>query len=399
MTQRTDRTQIRRGLYIYKQPLQSKYYFTRIFVGNKKYICRSTNETSKIEARKRAEELYDSLKEKNKVGVSETNSFKFYSNKLIESEMQLSKTKRHKRFGKDTEKYITRKDYGLNAIFGDMDISKITTFDIRDYLEKLDKKNKKPLTHSTKSKYLNCIKKIMRVGYEYGKLKSIPLMPKLDSKNKDNPRPSFNEDEYKKLLKVTRDEIEKGAMVKRYNGGGIKLTMEHYYFIVFMVHTFMRPVESEIYNVKHKDIKVIKEDPARLEIQVIGKTGYRPISSLSYAVEFYEKVAKLHKGYKKDDYVFFPYYQNRTTAVRTFNRVFNYILKKGNLEFDHFGTKRTSYSLRHYSLQTRLRLSKGKVNIYWLAKNAGTSVDQLERFYLKNIELNDEIVKNLQSFG
>ena len=83
MTQRTDRTQIRRGLYIYKQPQQSKYYFTRIFVGNKKYICRSTNETSKIEARKRAEELYDSLKEKNKVGVSETNSFKFYSNKLI----------------------------------------------------------------------------------------------------------------------------------------------------------------------------------------------------------------------------------------------------------------------------------------------------------------------------
>ena len=42
--------------------------------------------------------------------------------------------------------------------------------------------------------------------------------------------------------------------------------------------------------------------------------------------------------------------------------------------------------------------SKGKVNIYTLAKNAGTSVNQLERFYLKNLALDDEIVKNLQSF-
>lgn len=394
MTQRTDRTEIRRGLYIYKQPRQSQYYFVRIFVGNKKYICRSTKETSKIEARKRAEELYSSLKDKNEVGVSETNSFRFFSNKLIEHEMELSKTKRSKRFGKDTRKYITRKELGLDSVFGGMDISKITTFDIRKYLDRLDKKNNKPLTYSTKSKYLNCIKKIMRIAYEYGKVKVIPLMPKLDSKQKDNPRPSFNEEDYKKLLKVTRDEIEKGSSVR-----GIQLTMEHYYFIVFLVHTFMRPVESEVYNVKHKDIKVVKEEPQRLEIQVIGKTGYRPISSLSYAVEFYEKVCKLHKKYKQDDYVFFPQYLNRRTAIRNFNRVFSYILKKGNLSLDNFGTRRTPYSLRHYSLQTRLRLSKGKVNIYWLAKNAGTSVDQLERFYLKNIELNDEIVKNLQSFG
>ena len=116
MTQRTDRTEIRRGLYIYKQPRQSQYYFVRIFVGNKKYICRSTKETSKIEARKRAEELYSSLKDKNEVGVSETNSFRFFSNKLIEHEMELSKTKRSKRFGKDTRKYITRKELGLDSV-------------------------------------------------------------------------------------------------------------------------------------------------------------------------------------------------------------------------------------------------------------------------------------------
>ena len=50
----------------------------------------------------------------------------------------------------------------------------------------------------------------------------------------------------------------------------------------------------------------------------------------------------------------------------------------------------TPYALRHYSLQTRLVKSKGKVNIFNLAKNAGTSVEQLERFYLKNLEMNED---------
>jgi hypothetical protein len=46
----------------------------------------------------------------------------------------------------------------------------------------------------------------------------------------------------------------------------------------------------------------------------------------------------------------------------------------------------------------RLTLSKDKVNIYTLAKNAGTSVNQIERFYARNLPLSAELVKNLQSF-
>ena len=129
------------------------------------------------------------------------------------------------------------------------------------------------------------------------------------------------------------------------------------------------------------------------------KTDYRQVSSLSYAVDFYEKLCELNKGNTEDDFVFFPDYKNRRTALRNFNRQFGYLLDQSNLRTDSFGTRRTPYGLRHYSLQTRLRMSKGKVNIYWLAKNAGTSVEQLERFYLKNMELNDEIVQNLQTFG
>ena len=47
----------------------------------------------------------------------------------------------------------------------------------------------------------------------------------------------------------------------------------------------------------------------------------------------------------------------------------------------------------------RLVLSGGQVNIYTLAKNAGTSVDQIERFYASRLPLSKELVKNLHSFG
>jgi hypothetical protein len=47
----------------------------------------------------------------------------------------------------------------------------------------------------------------------------------------------------------------------------------------------------------------------------------------------------------------------------------------------------------------RIILSKGQVNIFNLAKNAGTSVDQIERFYARNLPLSAELTMNLQSFG
>ena len=97
-------------------------------------------------------------------------------------------------------------------------------------------------------------------------------------------------------------------------------------------------------------------------------------------------------------YLFFNNYPNRSTAIRNVNRQFNYILNLAKIKETSDGQILTPYALRHYSLQTRLVKSKGKVNIFNLAKNAGTSVEQLERFYLKNLEMNDDLVENLQTF-
>jgi hypothetical protein len=57
------------------------------------------------------------------------------------------------------------------------------------------------------------------------------------------------------------------------------------------------------------------------------------------------------------------------------------------------------YSLRHTAICMRIIPSQGHVNIFNLAKNAGTPVDQIERFYARNLPLSKEMAINRQTFG
>jgi hypothetical protein len=391
--QKTHKKVIRKGLSLYKTS-RSPYWFARIWIsGDQKYVVRSTKETSRLVAEEVAEELLNNLKQDRYVfGVPRDRTFSHFADMLIKEQQRQSGKSKNARFSKDDEKLLKRKGEGIIDYFKSMDVGSISTKDIRDYLNHLDDQRGQPLAPSTKNKYSTIIRKVLNLAYETRVIDQLPLTPKVSVK--DNPRPSFSESEYKTLLKTTRQAIRDDVKVR-----GIPLTMELYYFINFMVHSFLRPVESEVFSVKHQDV-TIKDNPSRLEIKVYGKTGYRVAITTNYAPKFYDHmIADVNPDHEPEDYVFFPNYPNRTTALRNVNRQFNYLLEKSGLKVTSDGTSRSPYSLRHYALQTRLRKSKGKVNIYTLAKVAGTSVDQLERFYLKNMELGDDIAENLQTFG
>ena len=384
------RINVSKGLSLYKTG-RSPYYFARIWDPiNKKYFTRSTKETTRIDARQVAQELFLKLHNTTFKKIPSNKTFNYFSTLLMKQQKAMSGKTRSKRFHLDDESLLLRKVDGINEYFGNKDIKEITTYDLRNYLTVLDENRQKGLSASFQSKHLIVISKVLKIAYEKGILDKIPMIPKISKK--DNPRPTFTENQYKLFLKTTREIIEKEEKVR-----GIQITEELYYFFVFIVHSFMRPIESEIFSDKHKDIEV-KYKPNRLEIRVKGKTGYRVVSTMPDALDFYDKLRILNPNYKPDDYLFFNNYPNRSTAIRNVNRQFNYILNLAGIKETSDGQSITPYALRHYSLQTRLLKSKGKVNIFNLAKNAGTSVEQLERFYLKNLEMNDDLVENLQTF-
>ena len=88
-------------------------------------------------------------------------------------------------------------------------------------------------------------------------------------------------------------------------------------------------------------------------------------------------------GENPEQFVFKRQYQNRTTAYERMRDSFEALLAETGMAHDRQGNKRVLYSLRHTALM--LRVLYGEVPPMLLAANAGTSVDQLERFYCSHL--------------
>jgi hypothetical protein len=386
---------LRRGLSIYKTG-RSPFWHARLYDAvKKKYVVRSTKETNRIEAAEVAEEILETYKSKQNTShaVNKERSFEHYAKMLSEITKQKARSSRNKYAFNDQAKILFRETDGLISYFGQHDVGKITPGMVRDYLLFLDQRREKPLAMSTKSKQCGVLRQVLMLALEDGVIDIVPPMPKM--RTVDKPRVSFTDAEYARLLEFARVTADQGETRVR----GVPVSREHYNLIVFAVHSFLRPTETELFGIRFCDIEVMNDDPKHLLMTLTGKTGFRKSASMRAAVDIFEKQRELHAERKDTDYVFMPEYANRTTAVNTYRRIFNYFFQETGLKKDKDGNDRSPYSLRHYALQTRLVKSDGKVNIYWLAENAGTSVEQLERFYLKNLAPSSAKVRNIQSFG
>jgi hypothetical protein len=386
---------LRRGLSIYRTG-RSPFWHARIYDAVKKsYVVRSTKETNRIEAAEVAEEIVETYKKKQNSAhaVTKERSFEHYARLLSDMTKQTARSSRKKYAFSDQAKILFRETDGLISYFGKYDVGKITPGMVRDYLLFLDQRRDNPLAMSTKSKQCGVLRQVLMIALEDGVIDIIPSMPKI--RTVDKPRISFTDAEYSLLLDYARKIADTNATLVR----GVPVTREHYNVIVFAVHSFLRPTETELFGIRYCDIEVMDSDPSHLLMTLTGKTGYRKSATLKAAVDIFEKQREMHVEAKPTDYVFMPEYENRTTAVNTYRRIFNHFLQEAGLKKDKDDNDRSPYSLRHYALQTRLVKSEGKVNIYWLAENAGTSVDQLERFYLKNLAPSSAKVRNIQSFG
>ena len=393
---------IRRGLAIYKVAA-SPYYRVRLWIPSTgKRIVRTTKCSSRVEAISAAEEFMNSLGTRGILDETpETKTFAYFANKIIAQEQ--AKGQRNElsaRNWKTTKFYLNHDVWGLLKRFSKTDVRQIRTPDYHQYMDWVQEQDK-TLAPATLNYIASTFSKVLKLAHKEGIIESLPATPRF--KRKDNPRAFFwfhplvskEYDEYKLLLRTAKEMAEEQVRVR-----DTVITTELYDFILFMTHSFLRPTESEIYGLTHKDITVAN-DPRRLIINVKqGKTGHRIANTMPYAVNVYERICDRQENRARDDYIFLPEYKNRSTAKQIIQRQFNAVLARMNLKNDpHTNSVHTVYSLRHQAICMRLILSEGKVNIYNLAKNAGTSVSQIERFYSKNLPLSREMAKNLQVFG
>ena len=391
---------LRRGLAIYRTHANPYYYARVLDPRTGKYKVRSTKETSRIEARRAAEELAQKLLSK-KAPAPQEFSFKTYAHRFVQKGQQLADSgERNRNYIRTAKLFLDNDDWGLVRHFGQRDVRDLTTRDWQLFIERLSNR-RTDLSSSTRNMLMATFRNVLKVARDDGLIDVVPATPRV--RQKDNPRAYFrfaplvpkSKDEYKTLLAEARLMAKEGPVVR-----GVEVTDELYDLIVFCVHSFVRPTTTELYALKHDDI-AIETEPRRLLVTIrSGKTGFRIANTMFAAVSAYERLRNRYPKAGGDDYIFLPEYTNRATAARIFQRQFNLLLDRTGLKHDPVtNTDRSVYSLRHTAICMRIILSHGQVNIFNLAKNAGTSVNQIERFYAKHLPLSREMAKNLQSFG
>ncbi len=389
-----------RGVSIY-QVGGSQNWYVRVWDREKqRYIVKTTGEASAIKAREIAKEYALSLL-KTERPVDREFTFRHFAIKcLSKSSSLVGKGERNGNYARVIKWAIQNADWGLVRHFGAKDVREIKTHDFQRYIEELTRK-RPHLSPSTKNTILAAFRNVLKIAAEDGVIDRVPDTPR--TKQHDNPRPFFRfyplvsreDDVYKKVLDTAKTMTTEGVIVR-----GVAVTDELYDIILFLTHSFVRPIVTELYAIRHADI-TIAENPKRLIVIVRdGKTGFRAANTMSGAVSVYERIQLRHPDAKSEDYIFLPHYENRQTAAKVIQRQFHELLSRAGIETDVIsGRKHTIYSLRHTAICMRIILSEGQVNIFNLAKNAGTSVDQIERFYARNLPLSKEMAKNLQSFG
>jgi hypothetical protein len=388
------------GLSIYRVENSTKWYVRVWDRKRKKYIVKSTGEDSAVKAKVLAQELALSLLKAEKPVEREFTFFNFALKLLHRSRLQQTSGDRSKGYVKALHWAIQNEDWGLLRFFGEKDVRQIRTQTYQEYMADLAKR-RPDMTASTRNTLMATLRNVLKIARDEGVIDAVPETPR--SRVKDNPRPFFrfhplvakDDDNYQKLLRQVKQMADQRIAVR-----GVEITDELYDLVLFLTHSFVRPISSELYAIRHSDI-TIANDPRRLIVTVRdGKTGYRSANTMEAAVSVYQRIKNRYPASKPDDYLFFPDYKNRITVSNIVQRQFRQVLKDGSIQIDEAtGKQHTLYSLRHTAICMRIINSEGRVNIFNLAKNAGTSVDQIERFYARFLPLSKEMAKNLQSFG
>lgn len=110
-----------------------------------------------------------------------------------------------------------------------------------------------------------------------------------------------------------------------------------------------------------------------------GKTGIRKVVAQREIIDVRNSIVSYHPDPYPESYVWIDH---KGRHLNSFKETFAVLLDELGLRVAdsgvHKGARRSLYSLRHYYATQRLRAG---VDIYLLAKNMGTSVQQIEHYY------------------
>lgn len=184
-------------------------------------------------------------------------------------------------------------------------------------------------------------------------------------------REEFAPEEYRKLhsfarkwIKEARTETNRWSRTVAYN------------FVLVMTNTGMRP--SEARNLRWRDVAVQTDRHGRsfVSLSVRGKGKHRTLVAAENVVTYLERLRELSKSTEPNDFIFTS---DRGGQAKTlYHSLIEKLLEESGLLLSSSGSRRSTYCFRH--TYATFRLTEG-VDVYFLAKQMGTSVKMIEDHY------------------
>ena len=291
------------------------------------------------------------------------------------------------------------------------DIAKIDFFVLELFLRKISEDK---ISKSTAISYMSIVKKVLQYAMKKELIKALPVFPKI--KKEDSPRGWFTTREYRRVWSAAKRLIGAEYEIRAVGNSvdedadahhiiypkadlknseqklgkpirNITISSDLYELIVFMVNSFVRPTDIKV--LKHKHVAVIRNEYEYLRLSLPKtKKHDKPIVTMRWAVVVYERIRDYYAAQgltKADDYVFMPQQRNRDSALNDLQRQFSIVLNDIGLKESATGEKRSLYSLRHTCITYRFLYGEG-IDILTIARNARTSPEMIDRFYVRHLE-------------
>lgn len=149
-----------------------------------------------------------------------------------------------------------------------------------------------------------------------------------------------------------------------------------YNFVLIMCNTGMRPSEAK--NLCWRDVETRKDRDERsfVVLSVRGKGKHRRLVAAHSVAEYLGRIRTISKATKPNDPVFSTFEGKPSRTL--YHDLIETLLTESGLLLSSSGSRRSTYCFRH--TYATFRLTEG-VDVYFLAKQMGTSVQMIEAHY------------------